>query len=135
MAPREPSLRAKTLRSVRLNDLRGFNYKFNKSNFRSNEDRDIYYFIVKCYEQELRGLPPSTLATKMPNFFRRFSESIILRPLPEGFHGFKFERKKRELQKLFDELVELATVGVSGANQVWFRVLGWNWLLGCWICL
>ena len=117
-----PGERAKTSKSVRLDDRQGFDHKFNKTGFKCEATRHLYYYYVKCYEQVLRGNEASSVLTKRDFLrYRRFAECSRLKPLPEGFRSFGDSEKVEMLNRLIDEQVD-AGAGIVQQLEVGSRL-------------
>ncbi|KAG0603556.1 hypothetical protein M758_10G102300 [Ceratodon purpureus] len=120
---RGQSDRAKTSMSVRLDDRKGFDHKFNKTGFKCEKKRHLYYYYVKCYEQVLRGNEASSvLAKRACSKYRRLAETNCLKPLPEGFGDFEEPKKIETLSKLIEEQLDAGVGIVEQCEDVGIQV-------------
>jgi len=112
--------RARKWKCVRFDDNNGFSTKFNKTNFPNESRREMYYYSVKCVEQGMRGFSPTVVAAKKRfQMFRKVSEGLKLKPLPEGFQSFSRMKKRETVEKLVDKFDnELAAAMIRGQVQV-----------------
>lgn len=108
--------RAQTSLSVRFDDRRGLNCRFNKTGLKSPLKKKLYSYFFKLYEQWGRGGDGSAVQKKFGTLRAVSARFPPLTPLPDGFQLLDEEKKKAAVMKLVDAQVEAAAVIINAVE-------------------